>query len=263
MPAGSGAPAVPVPVATSLSLPASLLNHQESKAQLPSGFRFSRQVAVSLSRCLGARRPGARSPPARRAAGASGAYLRPCQRTARGRGRSRQGGSPPEPSPPPAASPGGAVPRGSGQAPRSDAPRPRGLAKLLPPTPPPPSPAGGTAARLRSRCRGDSPRRANTALRGGRPGQVDGGRRDKTGSEGREGPRGLRPSGLRLRPFKGGSWLITVLLKTLIFIRHPYGTASLAYLSAGLALFLAGTLIAQLFTQLRESAQSSGESELW
>lgn len=159
-PAGSGAPAVPVPVATSLSLPASLLNHQESKTQLPSGFRFSRQVAVSLSRCLGARRPGARSAPARRAAEASGAYLRPCQRTARGRGRSRQGGSPPEPSPPPPPPTGGPS-RGGPVRPRAPG---ASRSSFLPPTPPPPSPAGGTAARLRSRCRGDSPRRANTAL---------------------------------------------------------------------------------------------------
>lgn len=148
---------------------------------------------------------------------------------------------------------------------RSDAPRPRGLAKLLPSA----DPAAAFTCRRDS---GASPlslpgRLATTckhrSLRGGRPGQVDGGRRDKTGSEGREGARGLRPSGLRLRPFKGGSWLIPVLLKTLIFVSHPYGTASLAYLSAGLAVFLAGPLIAQLFTQLRESAPSSGESELW
>lgn len=40
-----------------------------------------------------------------------------------------------------------------------------------------------------------------------------------------------------LAAFKGSTWLITVLLKTLIFISHPYGIAFLAYLLAGLAGF--------------------------
>lgn len=35
----------------------------------------------------------------------------------------------------------------------------------------------------------------------------------------------------------GSTWLITALLKMLIFISNPYGIASLAYLLAGLAVF--------------------------
>lgn len=59
----------------------------------------------------------------------------------------------------------------------------------------------------------------------------------KTAAEGREGARGSRRCWPRLRLFKGRTWLITVLLKTLIFISNPDGIASLAYLLAGLAVF--------------------------
>lgn len=93
----------------------------------------------------------------------------------------------------------------------------------------------------------------------------------KTAAEGREGARGSRRCWPRLRLFKGRTWLITVLLKTLIFISNPDGIASLAYLLAGLAVFflifcfffLAGPVISLLFTQLRDSVPSSGGSELW
>lgn len=89
----------------------------------------------------------------------------------------------------------------------------------------------------------------------------------KTAAEGREGARGSRRCWPRLRLFKGRTWLITVLLKTLIFISNPDGIASLAYLLAGLAVFffffLAGPVISLLFTQLRDSVLSSGGSELW
>lgn len=59
----------------------------------------------------------------------------------------------------------------------------------------------------------------------------------KTAAEGREGARGSRRCWPRLCLFKGRTWLITVLLKTLIFISNPDGIASLAYLLAGLAVF--------------------------
>lgn len=63
---------------------------------------------------------------------------------------------------------------------------------------------------------------------------------------------------------KQSSRLITVLLKTLIFfISNPYGIAFLAYLLAGLAVFFWLDFLSHcLFTQLRDSLQSFGESKL-
>ena len=65
---------------------------------------------------------------------------------------------------------------------------------------------------------------------------------------------------------KGSTRLITVLLKTLIFISNPYGRAFLAYLLAGLAgffsYFFGWTSYLSLFTQLRDSLQSFGERKL-
>lgn len=74
------------------------------------------------------------------------------------------------------------------------------------------------------------------------------------------------PVSSSLAVFKGSTRLITVLLKTLIFISNPYGIAFLAYLLAGLAdffFFLAGPILAHyLFTLLRDFLQSLGESKL-
>lgn len=62
---------------------------------------------------------------------------------------------------------------------------------------------------------------------------------------------------------KASAWLITVLLKTLIFISNPCGIASLAYLFAGLAVlffFFDWTyLISLLLTELRDSRGPLGK----
>ena len=66
---------------------------------------------------------------------------------------------------------------------------------------------------------------------------------------------------------KESTRLITVLLKTLIFISNPYGRAFLAYLLAGLAgfffsYFFGWTSYLSLFTQLKDSLQSFGGKQV-
>lgn len=110
----------------------------------------------------------------------------------------------------------------------------------------------------------------HSAWPGWRSEELDGGNGDQRQRRTRveRGPRQLPASSSAQVAFQGSTWLITVLLKTLVFISNPYGIASLADLLAGLAgvlvcLFVCWTYpISLLFTQLRDSLQSFGEIEL-
>lgn len=95
--------------------------------------------------------------------------------------------------------------------------------------------------------------------------ELDDGRNGENGSKGPRGALGFVQLLACSAPAvcKESTRLITVMLKTSIFISNPCGAASLAYLLAVLAVFLAfgcAYLISLLCTRLRDPGPSSGKA---